>query len=419
MQTGAQILRKRIGAMKTGSAQWRRGVRLVWAACVFMLAALPAGSQATVTVQDARIGDHGGYTRIVFDLSKPVPHKSFTLADPYRVVIDMAEADFQINPHLGEAGGGLIQRFRYGLFQPGNSRVVLDLKEPAKITKEFSLPGQGGKGARLVIDLVPIGRAAFLETAGFPKQAFLPEPREKTEVTIPPPAHKTHPVIVIDPGHGGVDPGAIGRSGLKEKNVVFDTSQRLARVLQKSGRYEVRMTRDRDVFVPLRERVRRGRNFGADLFISIHADAAENPKAHGAGVYTLSENASDKEAAALARRENRADIIAGVNLSGEPDEVASILIDLAQRETKNKSVYFASTLVPYLKNTAQIRSRTHRFAGFAVLKAPDVPSVLIELGFLTNQGEERALSSANHREKLAHAIAEAVDRYFSTQTAWQ
>ena len=406
--------------MGIGGLRRVSGLLCILGALTAFAAALPTAAYAAdVEVTDIRVGKHGLSTRIVVDLDRPVEAKVFTLAGPARLVIDLPEVGWRLPPRPLPSNTGLLSKLRYGLFQPGNSRVVLDLKEPAKITKEFSLPGQGGKGARLVIDLVPIGRAAFLETAGFPKQAFLPEPREKTEVTIPPPAHKTHPVIVIDPGHGGVDPGAIGRSGLKEKNVVFDTSQRLARVLQKSGRYEVRMTRDRDVFVPLRERVRRGRNFGADLFISIHADAAENPKAHGAGVYTLSENASDKEAAALARRENRADIIAGVNLSGEPDEVASILIDLAQRETKNKSVYFASTLVPYLKNTAQIRSRTHRFAGFAVLKAPDVPSVLIELGFLTNQGEERALSSANHREKLAHAIAEAVDRYFSTQTAWQ
>ena len=403
--------------MRHGLTQWQRSVMLVLAACMMAFATLPVASQATVKVLGARIGEHGGYTRIVFDLSRAVPHKSFTLADPHRVVIDMAEADFAIDPQLGEAGGGLIERFRYGLFQPGNSRVVLDLKQPARIAKLFSLAGHNGRGARLVIDLEPVSRDAFLKAAGFPEESFLPEPRSDAEIVVPAPAHKSKPVVVIDPGHGGVDPGAIGRSGLKEKNVVFDTAQRLARHLEQRGTYSVRMTRDRDVFVPLRERVRRGRRFNADLFISIHADAAENPRAHGAGVYTLSENASDREAAALARRENRADIIAGVNLSGEPDEVASILIDLAQRETKNKSVNFASTLVPYLKQSAGIRSNTHRFAGFAVLKAPDVPSVLIELGFLTNRTEERNLSSAKHRERLARAIADAVDRYFSTQTA--
>jgi len=400
-------------------AQWHRGLTLVLMACALIIAALPASSQAGVTVHGARIGDHGSFTRIVFDLSQPVPYKSFSLADPYRVVLDMAEADFTIDPHIGESGGGLIERFRYGLFQPGNSRVVLDLKKPARIAKLFSLAGQNGKGARLVIDLEPVSRNDFLKSAGFPEEGFLPEPKAPAEVMVPAPVKKSRPVVVIDPGHGGVDPGAIGRSGLKEKNVVFDTSKRLAKHLRARGTYEVRMTRDQDVFVPLRERVRRGRTFNADLFISIHADAAENPRAIGAGVYTLSERASDKEAAALARRENRADIIAGVNLSGEPDEVASILIDLAQRETKNKSVNFASTLVPYLKTSAGIRSNTHRFAGFAVLKAPDVPSVLIELGFLTNRTEERNLSSAQHRERLARSIADAVDRYFQTQTAYR
>lgn len=388
------------------------------------LLALPVLAKPSAIVSHARIGVHETHTRFVFDLSAPVSYSIFTLTDPNRVVIDMPEVDFALNAQEANQSAGLVARYRYGLFRPGLSRVVLDMAKPVKVAKQFTLPGTNGKGMRLVIDLAPTSQSAFEQKAGFPtsqqtqKVASKPKPPEKPVVSKPQPI-RTKPVIVIDAGHGGVDPGAIARTGLQEKFVVLDVAKRLARHLGQTGRFEIHMTRDRDVFIPLRERVRISREHDADLFISIHADAAENPKATGAGVYTLSENASDREAAALARRENRSDIIAGVNLDSEPDEVASILIDLAQRETKNNSAQFASLLVPELRKVVTLRSHTHRFAGFAVLKAPDVPSVLVELGFLTNRTEERRLASPNGREKLAKAISEAVDGYFQQRVAQQ
>lgn len=228
------------------------------------------------------------------------------------------------------------------------------------------------------------------------------------------------PVIVIDPGHGGVDPGAIGVSGIYEKHITLALARELKTALEKSGRYRVHLTRDRDVFIRLRDRVAIARQYGADLFISLHADAVQNPSIRGLSVYTLSQNASDNEAQALAEKENKADLIAGVDLSHETPDVAGILIDLAQRETRNRSAGFASEMVDEVGQEFNLLDNTHRFAGFAVLKAPDLPSVLVETGYLSNDYEEKQLRQPTYRARLAKAIARAIDRYFpSSQKAAQ
>jgi N-acetylmuramoyl-L-alanine amidase len=219
-------------------------------------------------------------------------------------------------------------------------------------------------------------------------------------------------VVVIDPGHGGVDPGAIGAGGTQEKEIVLRVGLALREALRARGGYRVIMTRDGDRFVRLSDRVRIARRANADLFISLHADAAAGRTARGAGVYTLSEKSSDREAAALARRENRSDIIAGVDLSDEADDVTSILIDLAQRETMNQSATLAQIVIVELGERVTMRTNPHRFAGFRVLKAPDVPSVLVEIGFLTNRQEEAQLNSARTRRQIAEGLAAAIDAYF-------
>jgi N-acetylmuramoyl-L-alanine amidase len=224
-------------------------------------------------------------------------------------------------------------------------------------------------------------------------------------------------VIVLDPGHGGVDPGAIGRHGASEKTVVFQFAQELRKRLRKSGKYVVLMTRSKDTFVRLRDRVHFARENEADLFIAVHADSLKRGDARGATVYTLSDNASDKEAGELATKENRADIIAGVDLGGETDEVTGILIDLAQRETNNQSVYFAKTLVKTMDRVTRMTSRPHRSAGFRVLKAPDVPSILLELGYLSSKSDEQMLQTSSWRVKAADAVADAIDEYFSARVA--
>jgi len=225
-------------------------------------------------------------------------------------------------------------------------------------------------------------------------------------------AHNGVPVIVIDPGHGGVDPGATGVSGTYEKHITLAMARELKKELERTGHYRVHLTRDRDVFVRLRDRVAIARQYGADLFVSLHADAVQNPQIRGLSVYTLSQNASDSEAQALAEKENKADLIAGVDLSHESPDVAGILIDLAQRETMNRSAGFATELVDEVGQEMDLLGNTHRFAGFAVLKAPDVPAVLVEMGYLSNEFEEKHLRQPQYRARLAKALAKAVERFF-------
>ncbi|MBX9633733.1 MAG: N-acetylmuramoyl-L-alanine amidase [Magnetospirillum sp.] len=220
------------------------------------------------------------------------------------------------------------------------------------------------------------------------------------------------PVVVIDPGHGGVDPGAIGVSGIYEKYITLAVARELKAQLEKNGRYKVYLTRDRDIFIRLRDRVAIARQLNADLFISLHADSVGNPQLKGLSVYTLSQTSSDSEAQALADKENKADLIAGIDLSHESADVANILIDLAQRETMNRSAGFAGGVVEEVGREANLLGNTHRFAGFAVLKAPDVPSVLVEMGYLSNEAEERNLRQPEHRLKLAKSLSRAIDRFF-------
>lgn len=245
-----------------------------------------------------------------------------------------------------------------------------------------------------------------------PEQASLPARAVQPEAQPRSPRNQGKAVVVIDPGHGGVDPGALGVSGIYEKHITLAMARELKSQLERSGRYKVHLTRDRDVFIRLRERVAIARQYGADLFISLHADSVNNPQLTGLSVYTLSQNASDGEAQLLADKENKADLLAGIDLSHESADVANILIDLAQRETMNRSAGFAGGVVDELGRETSLLGNTHRFAGFAVLKAPDVPSILIELGYLSNPNEERQLRQPDYRAKLAKGIARAVDRHF-------
>jgi N-acetylmuramoyl-L-alanine amidase len=253
---------------------------------------------------------------------------------------------------------------------------------------------------------VPFKQATASVAYAMPKPLALAKPT----VTSASPAKK---IIFIDPGHGGIDPGTIGASGTYEKHITLAMARQLQSELNKTGRFQALLTRNRDIFVPLRERVARARDAGADLFISIHADATKNRKTRGLSVYTLSELASDRETAALAEKENKADLIAGINFSEETSEISNILIDLTRRLSMNESAKFAIGLVRQLRQQTKLLRNTHRFAGFAVLKAPDVPSVLVELGFLSNLKDEKALKNKKFRAKLAKGMVRAVISYFS------
>jgi len=284
---------------------------------------------------------------------------------------------------------------------------------------------------RFVLDIAPgrqsLGKSlASAPAARRPPPAPEVRPAARPKVSIrqprlrfPSPTRKPYlgrakrHVVVIDPGHGGIDPGAIGQSGILEKNITLAAARAIKARLDQTGRYKVLLTRDRDMFIQLRDRVAIARDKGAKLFISLHADTIRNKNVRGLSVYTLSERASDKEAAELARRENKADLIAGIDLSGQASGVTNILIDLAQREAMNESARAAGFLVDELKRVTRLLRNSHRFAGFAVLKAPDVPSLLIEMGFLSNARDEKSLRSAKYRRRLAGAVTKAIDRFFA------
>ena len=223
---------------------------------------------------------------------------------------------------------------------------------------------------------------------------------------------KNKHLVVLDPGHGGIDPGCIGPSGVYEKDIALQTATEFARALEATGRYQVRLTRRDDEFVPLTERVARCRSCGGELFLSVHADALPDSRMRGASIFTLSEQASDREAAALAARENKADLVAGIDLSRHAPEVSSILFDLARRETNNLSIRLARDLVSELGQRVRLLNHSHRAAGFVVLKAPDVPSALVEIGCLSNPEEERLLQQSAYQKKLVLGLVRSVNDYF-------
>jgi N-acetylmuramoyl-L-alanine amidase len=404
--------------------QLRRGWAFLLAVLLLPAMLLPgAAALGKPAVLDVRLGLHPDKTRVVLDLTAVPGYRIFPLSQPYRMVLDLTEVEWRLPEGHVPEGRGLVQALRYGLFAPGTSRVVLDLAGPTEVTAVQLLPGSGEAAARLVIDLAPMDEAAFQVSLRAPPMVSSPAMASPATVSpaalvLPPPkpgSGDDRPVIVVDAGHGGVDPGAIGGSGVYEKEITLAMALELKRQLEASGRYRVALTRDTDVFIRLRDRIAVARAADADLFVSLHADSHATKDLRGASVYTLSEQASDAEAAALAAKENKSDLIAGVDLSNENEVVTNILIDLAQRETKNLSARFAAVLVDELKNSTLMLRNSHRFAGFAVLKAPDVPSVLVELGYLSSSADEAELRSGKHRAKLGAAILRAIDDFFEWQ----
>jgi N-acetylmuramoyl-L-alanine amidase len=421
-----------------------RFIYLIVLACGFGAASLAQTAPASAaTATDLRVGVNGERTRLVIDLSSKVEFNVFTLSDPYRVVVDSTEVDWRLPSEAGQRGG-LIEAVRYGLLQPGTSRLVVDLKQPAKVGNSFVMPPSEGKAYRLVFDLVPVDHASFMAAARIgetPAAASASRAESKSEIRVAPqtvpqaatpganpgpkmagiappgmpgrkPDRAKRKVIVIDPGHGGVDPGALAPSGAYEKDITLAAAKDFKRRLDATKRYDVYLTRDSDVFIRLRDRIGIARAKNADLFISLHADSLAAKGVRGMSVYTLSEKASDKEAADLAEKENKADLIAGIDLTSENPNVTNILIDLAQRETMNESARFAGNLVGELRSVSKVLPQAHRFAGFAVLKAPDVPSVLLEMGFLSNPLDEKALTDPAYRARMADSLVQAVNRYF-------
>lgn len=370
-------------------------------------------------VMSARIGEHQDRTRLVIELSDPVNIRTFVLANPDRVVIDMPQVSWRLGEPPRPSGYGAIKSYRFGDFREGNSRMVIDLSEPVAVSDPLVIPPSAGFGYRVVIDLFPTTRAKFDASAGWPADLKKRESdAEKLAALIAaqqsPRGHDgNRKIIVIDPGHGGLDSGTIGVNGLMEKDLALAEGLRLAKSLRERG-YVVFMTRQNDTFIPLRQRVAIARADKADLLIALHADSNPDPAVMGTSVYTLSDGRSDREAAALERRENQSDIIAGVDLSGDNNPVAPILINLAQRDTINRSSQFAGNALKCLSQVTDILpTRPHRAASLAVLVAPDIPAVLIELGYLSNAQDAGQMNTEQWREHFAEALSDAVDAQFA------
>jgi N-acetylmuramoyl-L-alanine amidase len=365
---------------------------------------------------DVRLAGDEKSTRFVLDLDKKIDVRAFALANPYRVVLDIPQVSFQLPGQLGNTGRGLIKAFRYGLVMPGGSRVVMDLTGPARIDKAYVMDAANDQPARLVVELSKTDRNSFMQALATQARPALRPP--VTTASLPDDkavSADQRPVVVIDPGHGGIDNGTVASTGEHEKQIVLDFALALRERLDKGGKYRVVLTRSDDTFIPLAERVQIARNSKASLFISLHADALPRSEgdAQGATIYTLSETASDAEAARLAETENRADVIGGIDLSEEPSEVADILIDLTQRETKTFSGRFARQIVGELKSVARMHKKPLKSAGFRVLKATDVPSVLVELGYVTNKDDLQHLVSDSWRSRTVGSLAQAIDAFFA------
>ena len=390
---------------------------------LLLLFALPLSARAQA-VLDARTGVHdGGRTRVVFDVL-PGTRYSITVSNaPPQMVVEFAGARWQgkAEPAPPAAASGAVSLQRKDSAQ-GQTFTVL-FRAPPRVENAFVLPGQGGKPARLVIDAVPdaaatpaVARRPEASPAAPPEKAPMPIRAAMAEPAVPrtPARQRTKPLIVLDPGHGGKDPGAIGRRTKKyEKDVVLQISKDLRDALLATGRYRVHMTRETDIFIPLRDRPAIAQKLKADLFLSVHADAALNPAALGASIYTLSKNASDRVAARLAAQENRSDMVAGVPLEDKVDAVTkSVLLDLMQRDTMNMSSLLADIIAANLRKSIPTRPNPHGYAGFMVLLAPDVPSALLETGFMSNPREEVLLTQRHHRQKIVRAVVKSIDEFF-------
>jgi N-acetylmuramoyl-L-alanine amidase len=437
-----------------------RGWAVVLFIILLLLPAAAALADGVPQITGLRFGlQEGGRTRIVLDSDRDLVFDARAMEEPWRLVIDLPQLVWNPQPGPQNRARGLARAHRFGALPGDRSQLVIDASGPFRIRAAMLLPpSEVSRYYRLVVDLEPVeggiaarARAVALARDGNataatprPMAPAAPPPAEPAAVASAspePPAHVValphaagnghrilskppappraldsidpRPVIVLDAGHGGLDPGAIGVNGMYEKDLTLAMARQLRGLIEASGRYRAAMTRDADIFIPLRERMRLGRESGGSLFISLHADVLGQEQTRGASVYTLSETASDDEAARLASKENKADIIVGADLSNHDAVVASILIDLAQRETNNRSIEFADTLSAELARVTPLLRKHRRFAGFAVLKSPDLPSVLVELGYISNHEDAQNLADAAYRDKVARAVLTALDRYFA------
>ena len=425
---------------------------------LFMALLLPHQALA-LDVTSLRFGTHADSQRVVIELSDAAKFKTYTMEGPNRIIVDLPNFKWKVGT-IQKPVTSAITDIRHGPIGSDAARIVLETSGKALIASSFLLPSNDKQPNRIVIDFgstaataraiadkdarphsastvqnlaaqlpipvhqkmngakpaLKITKTKDMDVSAIAAQSQeLPE-ASNSDIDTPPVTKRNgqKPLIIIDPGHGGQDPGAHAANGNYEKSIVLAVGLELKKTLEDSGQYRVQMTRDRDIFIPLKDRVKFARRNGGDLFVSLHADSMPDSTVTGASVYTLSDTASDKEAEKLAERENKSDAIAGVNLANQDSDVANILIDLASRDTMNQSRYLANTVVSTMPSTGvnMLSRQPHRSAGFAVLKAMDIPSILVEMGYLTNLGESNRLSSREYRAKIAQGLKKSIDAYF-------
>ena len=435
---------RHIPGAKPGFDPSRIGVAwrgLVLVAVLFLHAWTVAASAWAATFPEAtglRFGENGPRTRVVVDFDRPVAFDANITAKPARLVLDLENVVWRLPADAGRTLRGLVRGHAIDA-AAGGTRLTVDMARPVRIVGAILLPpNKDSVRYRLVVDMVadggPVAAAAPARAARPPiptaAPAAVPVPVSRPimlaglpsaaralnghRVTAPDRSKgRDLPIVILDPGHGGIDPGATSISGEYEKELVLNMARELRSLIEKSGRYRVVLTRDGDEFIRLRDRIATARKLGGQFFISLHADSLRFSDQRGASIYTLSEKASDDEAARFAVEENQADILTGADLSQHDAVVATILIDLAQRDTNNKSIAFADIMADELAKVTSLVKRHRRFAGFAVLKSPDIPSVLLELGYLSNPEDARNLARPNYRAKLGQAIVRSLDQYFA------
>ena len=374
----------------------RHLLNLILASAAF---ALPFGVSAT-QIRNARLWRSDDKLRLVFDLSGPVQYKTFSLSAPERLIIDLSGANLSGDFSQLALSNTVIRSIRSGQFGVGDTRIVLDLSSPVQLAS-FLLPPQDGQGHRLVLDLKT---AAPIQMAAAPEAAI----------------DKAHPkrdvIVVVDPGHGGKDPGAVGAKGEREKDVVLSIAQLLAKRLKREKGFDVKLVRNDDFFVPLRKRVEIARKHNADMFISVHADAAPRLTASGASVYCLSEGgATSATARFMAQRENGADLLGAtslLNLKDKDPMLAGVILDMSMNATLAASLQLGSTVLGSLAGITTLHQKRVEQAGFAVLKSPDVPSILVETGFISNARDSQRLVTARHQQAVADGLFDGLQRYF-------
>lgn len=367
---------------------------------------LSAQAYAAPVVEKIRVGQNGTTTRVVLETNQPIKSNFFVLPSPDRFVVDFGSLTFK--PSLSRIDipeKSILKGMRQGLFKPGVVRMVLDLNGPVEPTV-FAIPANGEFGFRFVIDLKPRKGAVPVIKPKTP-------PLETAQDIQPKAKPKSAPVVVvIDPGHGGVDPGAVA-NGAYEKHIVLKIAKYIKAELEDNRDVKVYLTREKDIFVPLAERVNFAQSKQADVFVSIHADAHHDHRAKGGSIYVLSEKSSDREAARLAKAENKGDIMAGVDFSAEAPAVRNILVDLTRRQTKNKSSLLARSVLDELHGVVRLRREEVLFAGFKVLKSHVVPSTLVETSYLSNPRDAQLLKSTSGQKRIAAAVAKGIEDYIN------